>query len=69
MRQEFGDKHTRANLFLKLQNLVLHLIESSPESVKLFLFGLESFFCLLRVRADIMDRRIGFDLHIICVRV
>jgi len=57
----------RANLFLKLQNLVLQLIESSLEVVKLFLLSLESFFCLFRVRTDNMDRRIWFDLHTIFV--
>lgn len=59
----------RANLFLELQNFVLQLIEPDLESVKFFLFGLESFFCLFRVRANFVDRRIGFDLHMICVQV
>jgi len=53
----------RANLFLKLQNFVLQLIESSLKIVKLLLFSLESFFCLFGVRTNNMDRRIWFDLH------
>ena len=58
-----------ADLFLKLQNFGLELIEPSLKSVKLFLFGLESFFRLFGVRTNIMNRRLWFDLRIICVQV
>jgi hypothetical protein len=59
---------TITNLFLKFQNFVLQLIVSNLEVVKLLLFGLESFFCLFRIRNNIMDRRIRFDLHRIFVQ-
>ena len=59
---------TGTNLFLELQNFVLQLIESNLEVIKLFLFGLEGFFCLFGVRTNIMDRRIRFDLHVMFVQ-
>ena len=59
----------KTNLFLKLQDFVLQLVISSSEVVELLLFGLECFFCLFRVRTNIVDRRIRFDLHDICSRL
>ena len=51
------------DLFLELQNFVLQLIESSLKVVELLLLSLESFFYLFRVRDNITDRRIRFDLQ------
>ena len=51
------------DLFLELQNFVLQLIEPSLEVVELLFLSLESFFCLFRVRDNIGDGRIRFDLH------
>ena len=53
----------------KLQNFVLQLIKSSLKIVKLFLLGLESFFCLFGVRTNIRNGRIWFDLRMICVQL